>query len=147
MIVCLQRVSRAEVSVQGKKIGQISKGFLLLLGIEKTDTEVQVQRLTEKIVFFRVFEDAVGKMNLSIQDVKGSVLIVSQFTLVGSTEKGRRPSFENAALPEQAKILYEVFINEFKQRAIPTESGVFGAMMEVELVNDGPVTFVLEEKA
>ncbi len=146
MIVCLQRVARAQVTVHGTIVGKIGKGLLLLLGIEKTDTQVQVQRMAEKIAFFRVFEDSASKMNLSVQDVKGSVLVVSQFTLVGSTKKGRRPSFENAAPPEQAKTLYEFFINEFKQRAIPTENGIFGAMMEVELINNGPVTFILEEK-
>ena len=147
MIVCLQRVSSAQVSVQETIVGHIGKGFLILLGVEKPDTEVQAKRLVEKIVFFRVFEDSAGKMNLSIQDVAGSILVVSQFTLVGSTAKGRRPSFENAALPEQARQLYQCFVDELKQRSIPVETGVFGAMMDITLVNNGPVTFILEDKA
>ncbi|HJQ20387.1 MAG TPA: D-aminoacyl-tRNA deacylase [Gemmatimonadaceae bacterium] len=142
--VLLQRVSRAEVRVQGNTIGRITAGLLLLVGFTATDTEEHLAWMTDKILGLRIFPDADDKMNLSVTDVGGSVLVVSQFTLYGNAEKGRRPSFIDAARPEQAIPLYERFIALVRERGVHTETGQFGAMMDVELVNDGPVTLWLE---
>lgn len=144
MRVVLQRVSRAEVRVGERVTGRIARGYCLLVGFTTTDTEAQVAWMAEKVTGLRLFGDAEGKMNLALADVEGAVLVVSQFTLYGDTEKGRRPSFITAARPEQAIPLYEGFIRALQERGLPVETGEFGAMMDVELVNDGPVTLLLE---
>ena len=144
MRVLLQRVSRAEVRVDGRVTGAIGAGFLLLVGLRHTDTEEQLVWMAEKVSGLRLFADADGKMNLGLDDVGGAVLVVSQFTLYGDAQKGRRPSFIDAARPEQAIPLYERFIALLRERGLHVETGEFGAMMDVELVNDGPVTLWLE---
>ena len=144
MRVLLQRVSRAEVRISGEIRGRIAKGLLILVGFTRTDTEDQLTWMTDKILGLRIFSDAEDKMNLSVTDVGGSLLVVSQFTLYGNAEKGRRPSFIDAARPELAIPLYDRFVAMIRERGVPTETGEFGAMMDVELVNDGPVTLWLE---
>ena len=144
MRAVIQRVSRAQVSVGEEIVGKIDRGLLVLLGITHSDTPADARWLAEKIVGLRIFNDADGKMNLGLSDVAGSVLVVSQFTLYGDAQKGRRPSFIAAARPEQAIPLYEAFINGIKALGVPVETGRFGAMMDVELVNEGPVTLILE---
>lgn len=143
MIAVIQRCSQGKVTVSGKVIGEISHGLVIFLGIQKHDTENDATFLVNKICGLRIFNDEINKMNLSIKDVKGSALIISQFTLCGDITKGRRPSFKKAAKPNDGNRLYEYFISEMKKHGVPIESGEFGAMMEVELVNNGPVTFVL----
>ena len=143
MRVVLQRVSRAEVRIDGRVAGRITRGFALLVGFKSDDNEESLQWMADKIVGLRLFPDADGKMNLSLDEVGGSVLVVSQFTLYGDARKGRRPSFIEAAPPEVAIPLYQRFLTLLRERA-PVETGEFGAMMEVELVNDGPVTLTLE---
>ena len=133
--------------MEGRVTGRIDRGLLLLVGFTGTDTDAELEWMADKIVGLRIFGDAEQKMNLSLQDVGGAALIVSQFTLYGNAEKGRRPSFIDAARPEQAIPLYEKFIAMFRARGIPAETGEFGAMMDVELVNDGPVTLWLEKAA
>jgi D-tyrosyl-tRNA(Tyr) deacylase len=140
----LQRVSRAEVRVDGRATGSIGTGLVVLVGFTHADGDEQLVWMADKIVGLRIFGDAEQKMNLAIADVGGALLVVSQFTLYGNAEKGRRPSFIDAARPEQAIPLYERFIALLKERGIRTETGEFGAMMDVELVNDGPVTVWLE---
>jgi D-aminoacyl-tRNA deacylase len=144
MRVLLQRVSRASVRVEGKTIGAIERGYCLLVGLTTTDTDAQCVWMADKIVGLRLFGDAEGKMNLALDDVGGALLVVSQFTLYGDAEKGRRPSFVAAARPEQAIPLYERFVQLLRERGVRVETGEFGAMMDVELVNDGPVTLWLE---
>ncbi|HKC80869.1 MAG TPA: D-aminoacyl-tRNA deacylase [Gemmatimonadaceae bacterium] len=144
MRVLLQRVSRAEVRIGDRKAGSIGKGFLLLVGFTHGDTPDKVDWMAEKASGLRLFADAEGKMNLPLADVGGAVLVVSQFTLYGNSEKGKRPSFIDAARPEEAIPLYERFLAALRERDLKVESGEFGAMMEVELVNDGPVTLWLE---
>ena len=144
MRVLLQRVSRAEVRVGDRVTGRIGRGFLLLVGLTHSDGEEQLQWMAEKVVGLRLFGDAEGKMNLALADVDGALLVVSQFTLYGNAEKGRRPSFIDAARPEQAIPLYERFLALLRERGLTVETGEFGAMMDVELVNDGPVTLWLE---
>jgi len=144
MKAIIQRVKNARVEIENKTIGEIGKGILVFLGVKDGDTEKDVQFLVEKILNLRIFSDKENKMNLSLLDIKGEILIVSQFTLYGDCKKGRRPSFTDAALPETAEKLYEDFIKEAKKSGLKTETGKFGAMMQVELVNDGPVTFILE---
>jgi D-tyrosyl-tRNA(Tyr) deacylase len=145
MRAVIQRVKRASVTVDGKKVSEIGPGLLTFLGIFKGDEEnPQLTKLITKICEFRIFEDADGKMNQSLIDVKGSHLIVSQFTLAADTESGRRPSFINAESPTEAKILYERAIEISKSLGIRTAGGVFQADMKIELLNDGPVTFVLD---
>ena len=144
MRAVLQRVRRAKVTVGDDIIGEIGTGWLVLLGIAPNDSQKEIDWLAEKIANHRAFEDADGKMNLSVQDVSGSVLVVSQFTLYGDCSKGRRPSFIAAALPALAEPLYEKFAIALKALGIPVATGRFAADMQVELVNDGPVTFVLE---
>jgi D-tyrosyl-tRNA(Tyr) deacylase len=146
MRAVIQRVSRASVVVDGEVVGRIDQGLLVLLGVHRDDTAAQVPWLAEKIVGLRIFNDADGKMNLGIADVGGGVLVVSQFTLHGNCDKGRRPSFIEAAPPEIAIPLYESFVNAIRAQGIPTATGRFGAMMQVELVNDGPVTLVVDSK-
>ncbi|MEE8341909.1 MAG: D-aminoacyl-tRNA deacylase [Candidatus Neomarinimicrobiota bacterium] len=144
MIAVIQRVSKAVISVDGSQISEIDKGLLILLGIMSDDDETDCRFLHEKIINFRIFNDDNAKMNLSLKDIKGEVLIVSQFTLCGNWLKGRRPSFIGAAAPELGERLYDLFIKYMKSENISTKTGRFGAMMEVSLVNDGPVTFVLD---
>jgi D-tyrosyl-tRNA(Tyr) deacylase len=146
MIAVIQRCSRGKVTVSEKVVGEIDNGLVILLGVQKSDTEKDADFLVNKISGLRIFSDENDKMNLSIKDVNGSALVISQFTLCGNTKKGRRPSFVNAALPDDGNRLYEYFISEMQKVGVPIESGEFGAMMDVELVNDGPVTFVLNSK-
>ena len=146
MRAMIQRVSRASVSVDGKIVGQIGRGLLVLLGVSRTDTEAAADYLAEKITGLRIFEDAAGKMNLSVVDIKGSVLLVSQFTLYGNVRRGKRPSFDAAAPPEQARKLYEYMVERLRGLGIPCQTGIFQAMMHVELVNDGPVTILLDSE-
>jgi D-tyrosyl-tRNA(Tyr) deacylase len=134
------------VEVDGKTVGQINHGLLVFLGVAKGDAEADGRSLAEKLRTFRIFGDEQGKMNRSLTDVGGSVLLISQFTLLGNTKNGRRPSFEDAAPPEEAKRLYEWVATELRSRGMVVESGVFAAHMRVESVNDGPVTFVLDSR-
>lgn len=144
MKIVLQRVSRARVTVEGSVAGEIGTGLCLLVGIEKGDDEKAAAYSAQKILGLRVFSDTEGRMNLSVKDVRGEVLAVSQFTLAGSVRKGRRPSFDGAEDPEPAQRLFERFVALLKAGGVRVATGVFGAMMEVELINDGPVTFILE---
>ena len=143
MKVLLQRVSEASVAVSGDCVGRIGKGLLLLVGIEAGDDEATIARMAERTVGYRVFADSDDKMNLDVRDINGAILAISQFTLAADTRKGRRPSFSKAAQPEQGKQLYEGYLRELEKQNIPVRSGVFGADMQVQLVNDGPVTFLL----
>jgi D-aminoacyl-tRNA deacylase len=147
MKAVLQRVKRASVTVEGKIVGQIGQGILILLGVEQGDSEADARQLADKTVDLRIFDDSQGKMNLSLADVHGSLLVVSQFTLLGDCRKGRRPSFIKAAPPELAEKLYETFVAAAGVRGIPVATGKFRAMMDVELVNDGPVTLILESRS
>ena len=144
MKIVLQRVSSASVKVADEIVGSIDHGLLLLIGFSSTDTEESILPTIEKIVKLRIFSDEEGKMNKSVLDVNGSALLVSQFTLYADTKKGNRPSFIEAARPEQAIPLYEFFITEMRKRITKVETGIFGADMKVELVNDGPVTILFE---
>ncbi|EZH67970.1 D-tyrosyl-tRNA(Tyr) deacylase [Bacillaceae bacterium JMAK1] len=144
MRVLLQRSKKAQVVVDDDTVGKIDYGYVLLVGITHEDTAKDIEWLAEKIVHLRLFEDDEGKMNHSLQDVGGSVLSVSQFTLYGDAKKGRRPSFTNAAKPDVANDLYEQFNEAIRSRGVNVETGVFGAMMDVSLTNDGPVTLMLE---
>ena len=146
MIAVIQRAKSGSVTIGKKIIGKIDHGFVILLGVTDIDEELDADYLANKISTLRVFNDENKKMNLSIQDVSGSVLVISQFTLCGDTRKGRRPSFIHAAPPEKGNALYEYFMNQLKAKSVSVEFGEFGAMMDVELVNDGPVTFVLNSK-
>ena len=144
MRAVIQRVSRAKVSVDDETTGEIGKGILILLGVSRDDSEREAVYLLEKTLNLRIFEDDAGKMNLSLLDIKGDLLVVSQFTLYGDTRKGRRPSFIEAAEPETANRLYEFFVAESRKQIARVETGRFQAMMNVELVNDGPVTILLD---
>ena len=146
MIVVIQRCSRGQVTISDKVVGEISHGLVIFLGVQKNDTENDAEFLVNKICGLRIFNDENDKMNLSIKDVNGSALVISQFTLCGDTKKGRRPSFIKAATPDDGNRLYEYFMSEMKKSGVPIESGEFGAMMDVALVNNGPVTFVLNSK-
>lgn len=146
MRAVVQRVKSANVKVDEKVIGQIQHGILLLLGVEETDEEKDLEYMCDKVPNLRIFEDENGKMNKSLLDVNGSMLIVSQFTLLGDARKGRRPSFIAAAQPDKAIPMYEKYINSMKQKNIHTQAGEFGADMKVELINDGPVTILLDSK-
>ena len=145
MRLCIQRVTRAQVSVSGEAVGHFGKGLLVLLGVGRADTEKEADFLAEKCMGLRIFEDADGKMNLSVKEAGGGVLVVSQFTLYGDVRKGKRPSFTNAAPPEHGNRLYEYFCERIRQGMGNVQKGVFGAMMDVELVNDGPVTIWAEK--
>ncbi len=144
MKIILQRVTRASVVIKGERIATISKGLLVLFGVEKNDDEGKVIFLAEKTLNLRVFPDAKGKMSLSCMDICGEILVVSQFTLAGDCSKGRRPGFDNAAPPDVAKLLYQKFIQQISQSKLKIATGKFGVDMQVELINDGPVTFTLE---
>ena len=143
MIGLLQRVSRAEVRVAQECVGAIERGLLVLVGVERADTEREADRLLERLLGYRVFADAAGKMNLSVQDVAGGVLLVPQFTLAADTNKGARPSFSSAASPEEGRRLFEYLERQARARHSPVAAGRFGADMQVSLTNDGPVTFWL----
>lgn len=143
MKVLLQRVSEASVTVSGDCVGRIGKGLLLLVGIEAGDDEATVERMAERTVGYRMFADSDDKMNLDVREIDGAILAISQFTLAADTRKGRRPSFSKAAQPEPGKQLYEYYLRELEKQGVPVGSGVFGADMQVHLVNDGPVTFLL----
>ncbi|MBN2222787.1 MAG: D-tyrosyl-tRNA(Tyr) deacylase [Vallitaleaceae bacterium] len=140
----VQRVSEASVEVENNRVGSIGQGFLVFIGITHSDTMAQADYLIKKLLGLRIFEDAQGKTNRSIEDVKGSLLLISQFTLYADTRKGNRPSFTEAAGALQAKDLYEYIIDECKKSPLPVEKGIFGADMKVHLINDGPFTVLLE---
>lgn len=144
MKAVIQRVSKASVKVDNQEIAHIGKGMLILLGVKKDDTEKEAELLAKKTVNLRIFSDEEGKMNLSLIEINGNVLVVSQFTLYGNCRKGRRPSFIDAALPEKADFLYQLYIQYLKKENISVQSGQFKAMMQVELVNEGPVTIILD---
>jgi D-aminoacyl-tRNA deacylase len=146
MRAIVQRVSRCRVTVEGNIAGEIGAGLLVLLGVSKTDNEAAADYLAEKIIGLRIFEDGEGKMNLSVQDSGGAVLVVSQFTLYGDTRRGKRPSFDAAARPEEAKRLYEYFVGKVRAAGLRCQTGQFQAMMDVELVNSGPVTILLDSE-
>lgn len=146
MRVLVQRVSEASVKINGAVKGEIKGGFLILLGIEKEDTKVDADWLIKKVESLRIFNDEDGKMNLSLEDVKGSVLVISQFTLHASTKKGNRPSYLKAARPEQAIPLYNYFLQQLESDGFQVQSGEFGADMKVSLINDGPVTIWIDSK-
>ncbi|MEE8450574.1 MAG: D-aminoacyl-tRNA deacylase [Thermoguttaceae bacterium] len=146
MLACIQRVSRAQVTVAGDVCGRIDAGMLVLLGVADDDTEADARQLARKVAGLRIFEDAEGKMNLSLGDVGGAMLVVSQFTLLGDCRKGRRPSFVAAAPPELAERLYETFVATVAEEGIAVATGRFRQHMQVELVNDGPVTLLVESK-
>ena len=143
MIAVIQRCSRANVKIGQNIVGQIGNGLVILLGVKKEDNEEDADFLVKKVSGLRIYNDSNKKMNLSIKDVDGSALVISQFTLCGDTKKGRRPSFIHAAPPQEGQRLYEYFISSLLKTGVPVESGEFGAMMDVELVNEGPATFIL----
>ena len=147
MRAVIQRVSRAQVDIDGVTVGSIGRGFLILLGVGQGDTEAQIERLWGKISKMRIFEDENHKTNLSLTDVGGELLVVSQFTLYANCKKGNRPSFTEAGAPDEAKRLYELFVERARQDVPRVETGEFGAMMEVSLVNDGPFTICLDTDA
>jgi D-tyrosyl-tRNA(Tyr) deacylase len=146
MIALLQRVTHASVTIEGKVNGKIGKGLVILLGIKNGDTPADVQYLAEKCINLRIFEDDAGKMNRSVIEVNGELLVISQFTLYGDTRKGRRPSFIDAAPPEISEPLYEAFVAELRKQGISVATGIFGAMMQVGIYNDGPVTVIVKSK-
>jgi D-tyrosyl-tRNA(Tyr) deacylase len=146
MRAVLQRVTRAEVAVEGRVVGQIGRGIVVLLGIEQDDTPDDARYLADKTIQLRIFDDAQGKMNLALPEVGGALLVVSQFTLLGDCRKGRRPSFVQAAPPEVAQPLYETFVAAAGAQGVPVATGVFRAMMALALVNDGPVTLLLDSR-
>ena len=145
MKIVVQRVSKAQVEVEGKIVGKIEKGFLVLLGVTHGDTKEQADYIVKKLCNLRIFTDENDKMNLSLKDVGGELLIVSQFTLYADTSSGNRPSFINAAKPDKANELYEYFCQECEKKGIKVEKGIFGAHMKVSLLNDGPVTIIIEK--
>ena len=144
MRAILTRVTSASVTIEGQTVGQIGKGFLILLGVGPNDTEKECRYLAEKALGLRIFEDENGKMNKSLEDINGEILLISQFTLYAATRKGRRPSFDMAARPEHAEPLYEYFIQKLRSRGVKVETGIFGADMLIEIHNDGPVTMLVE---
>ena len=146
MRIVIQRVTNAKVEVDGKAVGSIGKGTLVLFGVHKEDTPEQTLWLANKLANLRMFADAQNKMNLSLLDIQGEVLIVSQFTLYGNCSEGRRPEFTASAPPDIAKAYYEKFISEVRHQQLKVETGIFGAHMQVSLINDGPVTLILDSK-
>jgi len=144
MRLLVQKVSRAEVYIERKLYSSIGNGMLVLIGISASDTSASIPKLAKKLLELRIFPDAAGKMNLSVQDVQASLLIVSQFTLYADCRKGRRPDFTKAASPKTAELLYENFIAEVKKSGLEVQTGIFGAMMRISLVNEGPVTLMLD---
>ena len=144
MRAVVQRVDRASVTVDGQLTGKVERGLLVLLGVAEGDTEKDLHYIVDKVCGLRIFEDAEGKMNLSVQDICGSLLAVSQFTLCGDCRKGKRPSFDKAAKPDVANAFYEQFVEQCRAKVLPVETGVFRAHMLVELVNNGPVTILLD---
>ena len=140
----IQRVKKASVTIDNELYSEIGQGILVLLGVEKGDSEANADKLADKICKLRIFEDENEKMNKSVQDIEGEILVVSQFTLAGDCKKGTRPSFDKAENPDRANELYEYFVKVIKNNNIPVKTGKFAAMMDVELINDGPVTFMLE---
>ena len=147
MKAVIQRVKEASVTVDGELISSIEKGYMLLLGVMKGDTEKEAELLARKTASLRVFEDENGKMNLSVKDIQGELLLISQFTLYGNTSHGRRPDFIEAESPERANELYELFVEKSKQSGLKVQTGVFRADMKVELLNNGPVTLIVESKS
>ena len=145
MKALVQRVKSASVTVEGEKISQIGSGLLVFLGVEKGDNEENADKLSDKLIRLRIFEDENDKMNLSLIDIKGEMLVVSQFTLCGDCKKGTRPSFDKAELPQRANELYQYFTAQIAAQGLKVQTGEFGAMMDVELINDGPVTFMVEK--
>lgn len=145
MKILVQKVLNASVTVNKQLVSQINQGFLLFIGVEKGDTQAQADFLAKKIANLRIFEDENNKMNLSIQDVKGEILAVSQFTLAADLSRGNRPGFDSAARPEEAKLLYEYFVSQLQTYNLPVQTGIFQADMKVALTNDGPCTFILEK--
>jgi D-tyrosyl-tRNA(Tyr) deacylase len=143
MLALIQRVKEAKVEVGGEVVGAIEQGLLIFLGIERTDTNTNADRLLKKVLAYRVFADAEEKMNLSVQDVDGGLLLVSQFTLAAATDKGSRPSFSSAKAPDEAQVLYQYFLDSTRKSHHKVAAGKFGADMQVALINDGPVTFLL----
>lgn len=146
MIACVQRCSRAEVRVEAQTVGSIGYGLLVLLGVEKGDDRARADRLAARLLTLRIFEDEQGKMNRSVEDAAAELLVVSQFTLVAAIDRGRRPSFDRAAAADEARALYERLIERLRASGLGVATGSFGARMAVELVNDGPVTFLIEER-
>ncbi len=144
MKALIQRVSSASVSIDEKVCGSIGRGLLVLLGVEKNDDEQAIEKMANRLLNYRVFPDAEGRMNQSVQDIAGGLLVVSQFTLAANTQKGLRPSFSSAATPDTARALYEDLLTQLRKHKVQVETGRFGADMQVSLVNDGPVTFLLE---
>ena len=144
MKALIQRVTSASVSVEGKTVGTIDRGLVVLLGVEQGDSETNVEKIVHKLLNYRVFADNDNKMNLSVADIQGRLLVVSQFTLAASTKKGMRPSFSSAGEPELAESLYELCLQRLSESSVKVEKGIFAADMQVSLVNDGPVTFLLE---
>lgn len=146
MKAVIQRVSESSVEIDGATVGAIGRGLLVLLGIVKADTEVDLDHLVRKVLNLRIFYDAAGRMNLSVQDIRGELLVVSQFTLSSDCRKGNRPSFDNAEEPQRAEALYHRFVEKARAAGITTATGSFGAHMRVRLVNDGPVTFIIDSR-
>ena len=146
MRLVIQKVSSSNVKINNEVVGSIDKGFMVLVGITDSDNKMIVDKMVDKLINLRIFEDENGKLNLSLLDVKGRILSISQFTLYANCKKGRRPSFIEAAKPDISKPLYEYFNQQLKEKGVMVETGVFGAMMEVSLVNDGPVTIILDSK-
>jgi D-tyrosyl-tRNA(Tyr) deacylase len=144
MRAVVQRVSRASVSVNGQVTGRIERGLLVFLGVGREDSQADIDFIADKVVNLRVFEDADGKMNLSVKDIGRGILLISQFTLFGDCRKGRRPDFSSAGPPETAKLLYEKTIDAIKEKSVPVETGIFAAHMDIDCVNDGPVTLILD---
>lgn len=146
MKIVLQKVKEAKVMVEGQVVGSIDRGLCLLVGVEKGDREVDADYLAKKVVELRIFPDENDKMNLSLKEAGGSILAVSQFTLAGSVKKGRRPSFDNAETPAKAAELFDYFVEKLREQGVRVETGVFRAMMDVYLINEGPVTFILDSR-
>jgi len=146
MRAVIQRVTAASVTVDGQPVGQIGRGLLVLVGVSRTDTAASADYLIEKVLGLRIFEDHEGKMNLSVRETGGALLVVSQFTLFGDVRRGKRPSFDDAARPEQAKALYQYLVSKIRQQGIECSTGEFQAMMQVWLINDGPVTILIDSE-